>query len=222
VWKNDIPLNSLKLPSTQTLAYNFDVPQAWQSINNNVFVDSFYNTTTGVGLDLPSGRYPSSTGIGTPVNANNQPPTDFGCTYQSPTPKCFKNPGTIPVKFVCSKLAGVSLQNFASTIPYGPRLQIISPATAPPAQFCTGAAPNEANATTLSGGKAPNVGICPTQLPSSNGKTTYRFDSSALDWVFNWSVPSTNTRKTYHVCTYDDSHNAQTFCVDVTVASSCP
>ncbi len=228
VWKNDIPLPvgnnpPLRLnPSTQTLAYSFDVPPAFQSVNNNVFVDSSYNTTTGVGLDYPSGRYPSSTGIGTPVNAQNQQPTDFGCTYQSPTPKCFKNPGTIPVKFVCSKLPGVSLQTFASTVPYGPRLQIVTPATAPPAQFCTGAAPSQANATKLSGGNAPNVGICPTQLPSSNGKNTYRFDSSALDWVFNWSVPSTNTRKTYHVCTYDDSHNASTFCIDITVASSCP
>ena len=231
VWKNDIPLpssGSLRLdPSTQTLAYSFDVPLAFQSVNNNVFVDSSYNTTTGVGNDYPSGRYPSSTGIGTPVNANGKQPVDFGCSYTTPVPhQCFQNPITIPVKFTCNKLPrGFKLQNFgiSSTTPWGPRLQIVTPATAPPAQFCTGAAPNQANASSMVGSppnQAPNFGICSTRLPSSNGVTTYRL--SGMQWIFNWSAPPATARQTYHLCTYDDTHNAQDFCQDITIAPSCP
>ena len=234
VWKTDIPLPSsglLALPSTDTLAGNILYPGESTSFSTDAILDAFYDTTTTVDTGYVK---PSTAMLYTVLNANGVQEANFGCTYISPVPKCFKNPGTMPVKFTCNNLPpGFLLQNFGQSpsTPWGPRLQIVqygpSPLPSPlPAPQCTGSAPNEANATSLSGSSTPVVlqpGDCANQLPSTNGAITYRYSPTTNQFIYNWRVPSTSSSQNYTLCTYDDTHQAEPFCVGpIKVANKCP
>ena len=246
VWKNDIPLPSsgnLSLSGTQTLAGNFEFPVG-QSFSNDVALDAFYDTTTSVGTDSPTYVKPSTAMLYLVNSGNGGPEHDYGCTYSSPvispSKSCYANPGTIPIKFACSKLPGMSVQSFgvSSTTPWGPTLEITqygkppvptpgSPST--PAPFPTGSAPSESNGNNLSHttlNLAPELAA--TQLPSSNGGITYNMKNS--NWTYNWVVTSTSQGQVYKICTYDDSSGswnasgkAKPFCTPFFyVKNSCP
>jgi len=227
MWKMDVPLpssNNLALSPTQTLVGNFDFPTHFQSLSNDVTLDSQFDVTTLVGLDSPIYRSPSTSHGSQLKSANGQPENNYNCINNSPvispSKSCYANAGTLPIKFSCSNLGRDSLANYGVTpsTPWGPTLQIIEfgpppiPSPFPPASggLCdgtanTGSAPSQANANNLSN-TAPILapGGCETaQLPSSNHATTYTFKSNM--WTYNWQVQSTSAGVVYQICTFDDS-----------------
>ncbi|HLX75200.1 MAG TPA: hypothetical protein VKR26_10710, partial [Terriglobales bacterium] len=203
---------------------NFDFPTNFQSFSNDVTLDSNFDVTTLVGLDSPIYRSPSTSHGSRLKSANGQPENNYSCTYNSPvispSKNCYANPGTIPIKFSCTNLGGNALGSYGvtSATPWGPTLQIMEfgrppiPSAFPPASggLCdgtanTGGAPSQANANKRSS-SAPSLapgGCETTQLPSSNGATTYTLKSNM--WTYNWKPQSTAAGVVYQICTYDDS-----------------
>jgi hypothetical protein len=70
----------------------------------------------------------------------------------------------------------------------------------------------------------PNISPKPAPqtipLSTTNSKAPFRYDSSANDYVFNWS-PNGITG-TFRGCAFDPTNTVQTFCVDFKVKTSCP
>jgi hypothetical protein len=227
MWKNDIPLPSsgnLTLGPTQTLAGNFDFPTNFQSLSNDVQLDSLFDTTTLVGLDLPGFTKPSTVHGRRQKGKNNTEEQDLGCALTSPvispSHSCYANPGTIPIKLSCSGLTANQMSKYGvtSSTPWGPNFQVVRFPQAPipipnnfspppPVPVCngtasTGSAPSSANA----GNNSPLLqpgGCTVTQLPSSNGATTANCKNSAC--TYNWVVQSTSQGAVYQILAYDDS-----------------
>jgi hypothetical protein len=234
LWKIDIPTGSTNPNPLVAAKFASTVPGAIDT-GTEVIYDAFTDITSGVGNNDPwtPPTRPSLRGLYEATN-NGVSETDFGCKYLSPAPKCFKFPGTIPVKFTCNNLpAGFLLKNYglSQTTPWGPRLEIQQSTTTPPIPTCSDVTGNTAPGGSAPGGTSGVLGSvrplnCTTQLPSTNKATTYRFDPTSTTeapngfFVFNWLVPSVN--RTYSLCTYDDTDRALPLCEQpIVVASSC-
>jgi len=226
MWKNDIPLPSsgnLALSSTQTLAGNFDFPTNFRSLSNDVALDSLFDTTTLVGLDLPGFTKPSTVHGRQQTGKNGTAEQDFKCAFTSPvispSHSCFANPGTLPLKFSCSQLTATQMAKYgvSSSTPWGPNFQVVEFPGAPipiptgfspppPNPLCngtasTGSVPSSANAGNNASQLQPG-GCTVAQLPGTDGPTaTFRGGT----WAYNWTPKSTSAGVVYQILAYDDS-----------------
>jgi hypothetical protein len=217
VWKLDVPTPTpsgpLHLPFTVLVDTSFQGPTnpvpppplvtAGVDNGTDVFVDLHYDVTTTVGNFDPGGRSSGS------VHSLHEIPTAFppsgsgssGCFYVSPTPDgaCFKsNRTTLPFVFQCTGLTPSQMASLQNS-PGPPLLSIVQ------------TVPNQ----------TPKPAPKPIFLTGTNSKPPYRYDATANDYVFNWSLPKGITG-TFRACTIDPTNTVQTFCTNFKMQKTCP
>jgi len=206
VWKIDVPQGSIDLSAftNASIAAKY-ISGLGGAIDNgtDAFTDMLYDTTVLVGNGDPTQFTKPSV-----QSLHEVPFTAAGssCTFISPNANtCYKtNRGTLPFTIPqCSGLSVGDLQLMGLTAPSG-GLSLVQ-------TFGSSQAPLPVDLSGSNGG-------------ATNGKASFRYDTSSNQWVYQFSMDSLTGRTgTFTGCAFDSSGKVQTFCVrNVQFQTSCP